>query len=378
MQLPPASLIPPGNDWEEPIPLGSSPLPCFPIKALPQVLHDFVGALAAKLEVPPDLPAIAVLGVLAGAVVRKVAVKVQRGWEEPLMLYLAVALPPGNLKSTAFKKAVRPLLEAERKASEGMQLEVQLNSSKKKGWHKAIDELEQKLGRAGENAEGVQQNIAEMHQKLASLGRDTLPRYFCEDVTAEKLAELMADSNGRMVLMRSEGGGPLQMMTGCYCRPGQANIEIYLKGHSGDDLTIDRKNSLPVHVKNLSLTMVLTVQPSVLKGLIKNPALDERGGLPRFLFSLPRSLVGERSLRNCPAPQAAVDAYGEVVQRLCALEAKDACTCAEQPHHLLAMTPEAQQAFLVFRHRLEKISAHRGSWRLLAASAPSWQARQQD
>ena len=157
MQLPSALHIHPTNDWEEPIPLGRSPLPGFPIETLPQVVREFVGALAAELEVPPDLPAIAVVGVLAETVARKVAVQVQRGWEEPLMLYLAVALPPGNLKSTALKKAVKPLLEAERKASEGMQLEVQLNASKRKGWHRAIEEVEQKMGRTGEDIEGLHQ-----------------------------------------------------------------------------------------------------------------------------------------------------------------------------------------------------------------------------
>ena len=58
--------------WEAPVPLDTGAAPPFPVGALPDVFRDYVSALAALAEVPPDLPGILTLGVTAAAIARKV------------------------------------------------------------------------------------------------------------------------------------------------------------------------------------------------------------------------------------------------------------------------------------------------------------------
>ncbi|WP_425466834.1 DUF3987 domain-containing protein [Peribacillus cavernae] len=68
----------------------------------------------------------------------------------------------------------------------------------------------------------------------------TLPRLITEDVTPEKLADLMAENNEKMALLSAEGGGIFNIMAGRYASDGKANLEIFLKGFSGDYCAVDR------------------------------------------------------------------------------------------------------------------------------------------
>src|SRR5207244_2623231 len=86
--------------WQPPIPLAAMhSLPDFPLDGLPGWLAEYVWCLAESTQTPPDLPGILVLSVLAACAGGRVRLQVRPGWEEPLNLYAAVALPPGERKS---------------------------------------------------------------------------------------------------------------------------------------------------------------------------------------------------------------------------------------------------------------------------------------
>ena len=71
---------------------------------------------------------------------------------------------------------------------------------------------------------------------------------------------------------------------------------VFLRGHAGDDLRVDRVNRPPEHVERPALTMAVVVQPEVIAGLASKPGFRGRGLLGRILFSLPFSLIGYREL----------------------------------------------------------------------------------
>ena len=76
-------------------------------------------------------------------------------------------------------------------------------------------------------------------------------------------------------------------MAGRYNQAAGPNLGVYLKGHAGDLLKVDRRGRPPEYVERPCLTIGLTVQPEVLQGLAGRPGFRGRGLLARFLYSLP-------------------------------------------------------------------------------------------
>jgi Protein of unknown function (DUF3987) len=102
--------------WEQPVPLNArSSVPPFPLDTLPDWQRDWAAAVAREKGANVDLTATLSLGVIAGAVARHVVVTPRAGWVEPIYLYLACALAPGQRKTPAYKAAFRPVRALERR-----------------------------------------------------------------------------------------------------------------------------------------------------------------------------------------------------------------------------------------------------------------------
>ncbi|MGE1166839.1 DUF3987 domain-containing protein, partial [Peribacillus simplex] len=63
-------------------------------------------------------------------------------------------------------------------------------------------------------------------------------RYFTDDVTPEQLITLMLNNAGRMAVLSAEGGF-FDLIKGRYS--SNTNIDVYLKGFSQDQITVDRR-----------------------------------------------------------------------------------------------------------------------------------------
>ena len=92
---------------------------------------------------------------------------------------------------------------------------------------------------------------------------------------------MLAEQGGRIASMSPEGG-VFDLMAGLYSKSGMPQFGVYLMGHAGDDLRVDRISRKGEHVKRPALTMGLAIQPTVLEGLLENSAFRGRGLLARF------------------------------------------------------------------------------------------------
>lgn len=120
-----------------------------------------------------------------------------------------------------------------------------------------------------------------------------------------------------MAVMSPEGD-VFDMMAGRYSR-GVPNLGVYLKGHAGDDIRVDRMGRPAEYAKRPALTLGLTVQPSLLRGLAACPGFRGRGLLGRFLYSLPENLLGFRKPDPQPVPERVKASYERNVGELLAL-----------------------------------------------------------
>ncbi len=347
-QLAPDLASTPAPAWEGvPVPLSARRLlPPFPIDALPGWVADMVAAVAEATQTPSDLAGCLALACVATAAGGRVVVEVRPGWREPTNLFTVVALPPGARKSTVFTTMTAALLAAQRALQENVvPLRVRAEIEAKAAHARA-----QTTAHAAEAAYGsdhADKALAEAEGAAMTANEITvppIPRLVADDVTPEAAASLLAEQDGRLAVLSSEGG-IFTTLAGRYS--GAPNLEVFLKGHAGDLLIVDRKGREHEYVEHPALTLGLAVQPDVLTDIATMPGFRGRGLLARILYSLPASTVGRRKIGPQPAPEPVVTAYGTNLGAL-VLTLADWTDPA-----VLPLTPEANEAVLHLEETIE-------------------------
>jgi replicative DNA helicase len=309
---------PDGHGWAPPIPLGTTgAVPAFPVEVLPGWLGEYVAAVATATQTPPDLAGMLALALLATVAAGAVEVQPRPGWREPLCLFVAVGMDAGTRKSSVFTALTQPVAEFERQQAAAALPAITETATLRRIADQAAAQAEVAASKApADQQEERQAEAIARAAEAANLVVPPLPRWLVDDATPEALAGLLA-AYGRIALLSPEGD-VFDQMAGRYNQTAGPNLGVYLKGHAGDLLKIDRRGRPPEYVERPCLTIGLTVQPDVLRGLADRPGFRGRGLLARFLYSLPPSLVGRRQPGAPPVPQAVAERYTLELQALAA------------------------------------------------------------
>ena len=298
-------MAPPADDaWDQPVLFGDVDVPPFPLDTLPPWLAQWSSELAVAIQVPPDLPALLGLAAASLALAKKCAVLVKPGWVEPINIYAAVALAPGEGKSPVFTAAMSPLRNWETEARDRLAPQIAEREESTKLREETLKELRRSASKASDDRKRstIEKRLFAMVAEDATAPKPVVPpRLFADDATPEAVGRLLSEQHGRLGIFSSEGG-PLAILAGRYS-DGRANFELFLKAHSGDSFNLDRIGRDSIHLESPILTIALTVQPAVISGLASTPQFRALGLLARFLFAIPRTLVGSRD----PNPPALSD-----------------------------------------------------------------------
>lgn len=284
------------SDWPEPIPLGAThQLPAFPVHVLPEWAAEHAAAVADDIQAPVDLTAMLALGALSTLTAGHIRINIHNQWSEHTNLYLVVIMPPSTGKSPAYKAMCGPIYELQDEYQRMVRAAVAANLDK-------IDALEAQLAKAKKADDIDERRLAHIREQLF-LAREQpthLPELILDDATPEALGKAVADNQGPVAIHSTEGG-LFDMMTGRYSE--RANLDIYLKGWSGDRLSVHRIGREANVANEVVLTIVLTVQPDVIRALADRPELAGRGVTARFMYSHPVDVLGRRDRRFRDIPQ---------------------------------------------------------------------------
>jgi hypothetical protein len=353
--------------WEPPIPFGvAGAVPAFPVEVLPGWLGEYVAAVATATQTPSDLAGMLALAVLATVAAGAVEVEPRPGWREPLCLFVAVGMDAGARKSAVFTAMTRPVADFERDQAAAALPGITETATLRRIADQAAATAEAAAGKApaSQQEEARAEAIARAAE-ASSLIVPPVPRWLVDDATPEALAGLLA-TYGRIALLSPEGD-VFDQMAGRYNQAAGPNLGVYLKGHAGDLLKIDRRGRPPEYVERPCLTIGLAVQPEVLRGLASRPGFGGRGLLARFLYSLPASLVGRRQSGALPVPPPVADRYALDLQ---ALAASLAVPADKGGPVLLALDQAAAELLLGFERDLEpRLAAGSGDLAHLAGWA---------
>jgi hypothetical protein len=287
-------------DDPEPIALDSVDVPSFPTNVIPAAwLRDMVESTAKATETPVELALLLSLAVVATSVQRKYVVEPESGYTEPLNLWVCPALDSGARKTSVLTKMTGPLIEFERQHAARIAPEILKAASARQLAEDRVKYLRQKAAKAeGQALDSLRHDLLDEEAALPDVPKAL--RLWAQDVTPEKLGQLMADHNETMAILSDEGG-LFDILAGRYSQ-GVPNLDLFLQAHSGAAYRVDRGSRPSVFMNTPALTLGLSPQPAVLRGLAKTPGFRGRGLLARFLFALPQSTLGYRTLESQPIP----------------------------------------------------------------------------
>jgi replicative DNA helicase len=282
--------------------LDDDELPAFPVDVLPGDVRAFVNALAEESQTPPDLAAMAALGVLSAAAMDT---EVDCGlWtEESLGLYLLTAMPSGDRKSTVLRAALAPLRAREREQREAAAPQVDEERTRRDVLEVRKKKLTKTAGETeGDDRKVAEAELAEVDERLRDIGEPSLPRLLADDLTPESLGGLLAQ-HGQIAVIAAESAF-LDNLSGRYNENG-ANLHLVCAAYQGETTSIDRRNRDPEILERPLVSVALSIQPHVLAALVAHPIARAQGLVSRFAYSMPRSLLGRRNI-DAPRASAAV------------------------------------------------------------------------
>jgi hypothetical protein len=187
------------------------------------------------------------------------------------------------------------------------------------------------------------EDLQDVSMQLANF-REVMPmRLYVDDVTTEKLTSVLSENGGTAAILSAEGG-IFDMLSGIYTK--NVNIDVFLKGHSGDSIRVDRIGRNSESIMNPALTVLLAVQPNVLSGIMSNGTFRGRGLTARFMYCMPQSRVGDRLYRTQPIPDEVSRCYEVTIHNLLDEE-------KPQTPELIYLSPETDKLLEAFAGEVE-------------------------
>jgi hypothetical protein len=334
--------------WDVPVPFDELRTPEIFADVLPEPYAAFARELAEAAEVPASMTVMATLGAAAAAVTKKFVVTPKAGWLEPTNIYVMVALPPANNKSLVLREAMDPIEGWELERQGAMREEIRLAATARKNEESMIAGLRGRAARK-EKLEDREHLFAEVARIEANLTAVPVPpKVYLNDVTPESLASALAEQDGKIGIISDEGGFT-ETIAGLYSA-GHANYDIVLKGWDGGRVRLKRKDQ-EFDVRPY-ITVLLLVQPQVLRNMANQKALKGRGLLERFLFALPNSKLGHRTLDTKPIDVEVRRTYARALRKLLDIPVRKSALGVDEPR-LLTLSKDALSKLNDFRKELE-------------------------
>ncbi len=266
----------------------------------------------------------AIIAVMALGIQKKCCIHPMVDWYEPANLYIAVVGDPSERKSPTMKEIMKPVYEFEREENEKITPEISAYKTKKEILENRIGSAIKSLSRSGKK-KGDEKfldmgDLDSLQQELSELEEVYPVRLVVDDVTMEMLVKLLEQNKERIGIMSTEGG-IFNIFAGRY--DSNTVIDIVLKGYSGDRYVQDRLTRNGSILNNPLITMLLYVQPVVVKEIMENSEFVGRGLNARFLYSIPPSIIGKRRYRVMKISDVERMDYADAIRRLYAIPVPD-------------------------------------------------------
>lgn len=252
----------------------------FPMQALPLAMRDMVQAVVASLNTSETLTAVSALATVSSSLGKGIAL--QSGPERLTRgnLYIIASARSGTGKTEAFRPILEPLEAEERRFIDR--------------W----DATHRDEDNRGASADRV------------------WPQWICEDVTAEKLAQVLHRNNETVASLSSDAGAVVNNLLGRYAKRGRTEDSLYLKAYSGERYLVDRLNRT-IRLESPCLSLFWLLQPEKLQTLYRERQLVDGGFLARVMPVHTRARLAKIQGDAPPIPSGCREAWSRLIGDLC-------------------------------------------------------------
>jgi len=355
----------------KPLPSELEPVEAFPLAALPDAFRPFVSDVADRMQCVPDFVAVPLLVSAASIVARTVRIRPQglTDWSETPNLWALVVGSSATMKSPTMREALAALQWLEARASDRHSLEME-DFAVKAATQKLRAEVGEKNARKALEKNG-EADVSE-HFKQRQEAAPPRPRYIVNDLTYEKLGEILSQNPGGLLSVRDELRGLLSQLAREENAPARA---LYLQAWSGGPYTFDRIGRGTQAIADARLSMVGGIQPGPLASFIRSTtqggAMDD-GLLQRFLICWPDQPTQWRNVDRSPDAQARRRVF-DVFRRLDEMRSEDVGAEWDDDANreglgFVRFAPEALALFETWRTELEARLREEGMTPALASA----------
>ncbi len=325
--------------WEEPIPFSRFTAAPFPVDALPKEIADFVAAVAESTQTPVDMAGTVAISILSTCLQGKYRIQCKSDWTEPLNTYALVVATPSERKSAVLNLMLRPLNSYETQYNRRNASAVENSKMYRRMLERRQKSVEEQVAKGKADMSEMEKIAGE----IAAFKEEKPLQLYVDDITTEKLVSVISANRGRAALISSEGG-IFDTLAGIYTK--NVNIDVMLKGYSGDTIRVDRIGRDSESVMNPALTVLLMAQPNVVAAVLGNTTFRGRGLTARFLYCMPPSQVGSRYFASAPVSETIAGAYDRKVVNMLEDE------CSDSPK-LILLSEEAFGLICAFAEEIE-------------------------
>ena len=344
------------QQWEPPLPIETSPVrPTFPIDAFPAVLSVYARQVAESIQVPIDLVALDILSVLGAVLQKRVDLDAGKGAKFPLNIWTLSVYPSGGGKSRALTEVSYPLMEWEQR----LQDKVAQANDASKAERVRLEQLIEELSTTRNRTKDQDTELRGLRGQLKDVDETPLPDIYSSDLTQEALLNALGQNDEAHAVLNAEASDFFQIMAGRYAKEGQSSFGFFVSAYSQELIKVKRVINGNKSLSKPTLTMGLSIQPSVFEKVASNQDFVTRGLPARFLMSYPRDMRGERDIDPPAIDEGARRDYNAMVRSLTRIEpSRD--ERKQFVAYQVSLKMEARQALLAFRRWAEESMSHGG------------------
>jgi putative DNA primase/helicase len=324
------------DDWPAPEPLDALPaVEAFDEELLPESLRPMVVDIAKRMQLPLDLPAVAVVAALSGAISRRALMQPKdrdTSWVEVPNLWAALIAMPGIGKSPLMNMCVKPLLTLEQRWRQEYETLAQEH---------AVKEEENKLARRAweqQYISALKEGTATPPRPAEAPGAPACRRIVINDATYEKLHKAMNENPAGVMLVRDELTGWLSRLD----REEYAGERGFaLTSWSGtSSYLVERISRGDVPVPHCCLSVLGGITPERLRGYLAQSPHDSPtsdGLIQRFQLAVMPEIPETWKYVN-EEPHAASQQVAAIFEYLTKLD--------HQTPKVYRFSPDAQELFV--------------------------------
>ncbi|MDI9637936.1 DUF3987 domain-containing protein [Geitlerinema splendidum] len=276
--------------WSEPIPFllvknDLSPVVTLSPELIPGPYRDWLVDIAERMQCPLDYVAVGAVIVTASIVGAGCSIrpKAMDSWTVIPNLWGGIIGAPSTLKSPALKEILTPLEVLEKEAFEDYEKDLQQYFIECEAYKVTKEVIKKEMAKAARESDSSAMEAAK--EKLRNLAKPQEPhckRYSTNDVTIEKMHELLSKNTRGLLLFRDELMGVLATWdkTG-----NEIDRGFYLEAWNGyGSRTTDRIGRGTIYTKNLCISILGGTQPSKLLSYFQHTlsGTDNDGLIQRF------------------------------------------------------------------------------------------------